>query len=175
MSYKETINQRLLDLYGTHPATTRARWRIIFSDDELITRRGEFEDYVEGTDVFLRKVVETRTLPKYPWLDGQWVVERLIPNRFQDLMEGDYMYECAIAFPKGLPLNWNAIHLFVNTVMTGKERPKSPSELESEEKAHWNKAKTEMRDALGNFTVLGTLFGDKSAVVLPGKDWKKNG
>lgn len=70
------INQQLEDNFGR--LEDRARYRIVWSDDEMEQRLGTYRDYVPGTNIFLREVTEVRTVPKYKqWAAGVYILERI--------------------------------------------------------------------------------------------------
>ena len=152
------INIRLEETYGRHPAINKARWRVAFSDDMLERRVVENE---------LGK--EIRTVRKYPWLEGQWVIERLIPNIYPDVVGGDYLYECAWALPESRALYWEPIRDFVSYIMSGKtSAPKNQKECDALEQAQLEKAKQEVRDSIDT-TVLETALNDGNAEYYDGR------
>ena len=171
------INERLKQLYGKFVDTENPRYRVVFSDDEIEKRHGTFNVTTEG-GVFLREETGIREVPKYEWLQGQWVLERLLPNMHKEVYEGEYTYEPLYAFPPGLPIKWEAIH-FVCQIAEG--AIKNESELPKTEKQAWEeierqKAKDSARilNMLDNTAVQSALH-DGGAVSLAGIEVPKNG
>jgi hypothetical protein len=72
----DLFNARLADQFG-RDLTGRPRFRIIWSQFQTEKRYGHFVDYVPGTNILVREVDEVREVRKYPYLDPQWVLERL--------------------------------------------------------------------------------------------------
>lgn len=170
----DIINKRLGRIYGRHTDCDKQRFRVVFSNDQIITRYGTFNDYLEGTEIFIRTVTETRQVKKYPHLHERWIVERLIPNTYSDT-EGEkgtnYIYECLYAFPEGLSLNWRAVdfliaHIFKRVKGQDKLRlAKTEKELQYLEDGEREKRRQEIRDAIDS-TPLQVMLHDKSATSL---------
>lgn len=162
---EQVINTRLRDIYGLHVAIERPRFRVAFSDDQHEKRHVEEITTEAGIIV---PVNEIRLMPKYPWLYAQWIVERLIPNYYKDVMEGEYVYECMWAFPPDLPLNWEAVSRllfeFHNVVHS---RPRNQKECDEAEAKSLEKEKTVIRDMIDT-TPLETSLNDGSAEYYSG-------
>jgi hypothetical protein len=59
-------------------------YRVVWSSDQLEKRFGTFIDYVPGTNLFIREVTEVREVRKYPWLEPQWILEKLFFNQHNE-------------------------------------------------------------------------------------------
>jgi hypothetical protein len=74
----ESINQRLVDLFGLDTVTGRPMWRIVWSEDQLEKRLGTYDD-ITREGIYLRTVTEVREVPKYrQWIHNKYVLERLV-------------------------------------------------------------------------------------------------
>lgn len=176
----KAINQKLLEAYGKHLSADKANFRVVWSEDQLEKRFGVFNVYYN--DMFVREETGIREVAKYEYLDHQWVVERMHPNYHKDVMEGSYVYEPLWAFPRGLPLKWEAVDYCVKMALKmipidyDKRTPQSESEaIDQDEK---RKAK-EVRDArteldnVSNPSELELRLKDGDAVSMAGKKFDK--
>lgn len=73
----ETINQHLADNYGIDTDDSNPIFRVIFSDEQFEKRETKYTD--SGIELL---TPEVRLLPKYPWVDGAYILERrvLVPE-----------------------------------------------------------------------------------------------
>ena len=137
------MNEKLRTLYGVHEETSKPRFRVVHSDDQLEKRFGTFE--VFNGDIYLRTEVNViREVPKYPYYwNNQWIVERLEPNTLPDVYEGDFVYNSLWSFPEGLPLDWEPVEFVVKKALDilpveiaekFKKLPQNKQEMEYEEK-----------------------------------------
>jgi hypothetical protein len=135
------INQKLADTYGTD-WLKQPLYRIIWSADQIEKRLGTFNDYIPGTNVFIRKVTEVRECRKYPGFDPQWCLEKLFFNQHNDeILDNDTLnpstctYEplWMFGFENGRAKRpvWLAVQFLINKVNNPK--PLTPSELNDEE------------------------------------------
>lgn len=93
------INKQLENLYGIHTIKNLPNFRLAYAGEQYEKRSGEFSVY--SGDIYLRTETGIHEVKKYPQIeDDIWIVERLVPNQHQDVMEGDYIYECLYAFKK---------------------------------------------------------------------------
>lgn len=74
----ESINRQLIDLYGIDTITGDAIWRVVWSEDQFEHRLGTYDDFVPGTNVYLRTVTEVRHVKKYPWIKEKYTLEKLV-------------------------------------------------------------------------------------------------
>lgn len=98
----EAINEWLKNNYGQYDG--KAKFRLVFANDQLEKRLGTFRDYLPGTDIFLREVIEVRLTPKYPELNYKdcYIMERLVPN-YHPNIPGKLSYEAFWSYDKRLP------------------------------------------------------------------------
>lgn len=168
---KDNFNYRLQQLYGNHVETELPLFRVVFSDDEVERREGEFW-YSEGGILYSTPVREIRTVPKYDFLDGQWVLEILtfVPHNAE--IKSGYTYEVLWAWDKGLPLNWNAIekvvYVYLNKVKSPKV-PKTQKEADYQESERIKRAKAIVKNRLDN-TALVSALHDGDAISFHGVD-----
>jgi hypothetical protein len=69
----ETVNQYLADNFGIDTDDGEPIFRIVFSDDQFEKRQTKFTD--SGIELL---EPEVRMLPKYPWINGMYVLERRV-------------------------------------------------------------------------------------------------
>lgn len=104
-SIVKVINSQLKDLYGVDIVTGLPIFRVVWSDDEMEYRHGTFDDFIPGTQIYIRTVTETRHLPKYrQWIHGRHILERLVlVPEFQqaELPAAKISYEPLWVFRKG--------------------------------------------------------------------------
>lgn len=174
-----TINDKLLEMYGRHISADRANFRVSWSEDQFEKRFGIFNVYYG--DMFLREETGIRTVPKYEYLDCQWVVERLHPNYHKDVMEGDYVYEPLWAFPKNLPLKWEAIDYCIKMALqlipieSDKRTPQTEKEAMYQDAERKQKEIKDARQELDNISDPSELelrLKDGDAVSLTGKKFE---
>lgn len=180
----EVLNQRLVDCWGL-AESTYARYRIVYSENELETRIEEWEDRTsEG--FFIRRVYEARQVPKYrQWIQNKYVLEQLtiIPEMHRDNIGEKLSYEPVWVFEdkngNPLPPKWEAIELIITEIMgnvfgteyKGRAKYKDPeSGLDEESLIAAKKAKIENleRELFGNETNVGDALAYKTGVVVPG-------
>ena len=164
------INEWLRETYGFHVMVSKPKYRVVWSNDQYENRYGTFDVFVG--DLFLREEAGVREIPKYSQFPDCWIVEKLMPNEYPDVFEGDYIYDPFYTFPPDLPLSRRAIELLMAHVEgifkeeAMKQFPKNQEECDYMEREHLEKEKSEVRDALGNITVLGTSLHDGSAKTM---------
>lgn len=104
-SIVDVINSQLKDLYGLDIVTGLPIFRVVWSEDQFEYRHGTYEDYVPGTNIWLRSVTETRHVPKYrQWIHARHILERLVlVPEFQqsELPAAKLSYEPLFVFRKG--------------------------------------------------------------------------
>jgi hypothetical protein len=72
-------------------------YRLVWSNKILEYRRGLFRDFIEGTNILIREVVETRLVRKYNYIHERWVLEKWAPGNLAGSKEvpesynGDYL------------------------------------------------------------------------------------
>lgn len=137
-----TVNNKLKDNYG-QDLLGQPFFRIVWSEDQLEKRIGDFEDYLPGTNILIRRVREVRECKKYPFLKPQWVMEKLFFNQHNDeILDNDTLsprtctYEPFWAF--GHEKNgrakrpiWDGCVYLINCWMN--PRKKTPSEMNDDE------------------------------------------
>lgn len=142
------INERLERLYGKHTVVDKANFRLVFSDEQFEKRSGLKNAYIDGTNIVLFQEDGIHEVPKYPWLDEQWMVERLIGNHFPDVMEGSYTYQPVYAFPKGLPAPpWRVVEFLIQNLFVVDGVAKQPQNQAEAEAADNARKKLEVEKA----------------------------
>jgi len=156
------INTRLEELYNKHIVKNQANFRLVWANDQIEKRRGTFNVYYG--DIFLRQESGIKEVPKYPWFQDEWVVERLIENYFPDIYEGDYVYEPVYSF-KIFP-TWRAVEFMLDNLFRPRNpQPKTQKEADYREEQRFEKEKQATRDVLDGVggTVIETTLHDGSA------------
>lgn len=77
------INRKLSENYGKD-FLGQPLYRVVWSNDQLEKRFAEFTDWVPNTNILLRRVKEVREVKKYPYLDHEYVLEKLFRNQHND-------------------------------------------------------------------------------------------
>ncbi len=162
------INKRLEEYYGKDISSGQVIWRIVFSDDETEYRHGEFEDYSAG-GIYLRTVTETRLCKKYEYIQGKYVLERLvgIPEQNRDDLPTQRMsYEPIHTFEdknyNPLPVVWDAVQFLcelVHAAMGSNRGLKRYIDPEGTNEGH-AAAKRKRVDAIQE-----ALFGEQSSLA----------
>lgn len=161
----ETINQRLIDIYGIDIITGLPIWRIVWAPDQFEKRLSETTD----SGVFLLQP-EVRLLPKYPWIIEKYILERLVlvPEINQKELAGNKIsYECMWVFmdknENYLPPHWEVAQIVIDTVYAAlgkkslkKYRDPDADCVEPEVAIAKQKAKID--------TIVNELFGDESGL-----------
>jgi hypothetical protein len=111
----EAINERL-ELYYGRELDGRARYRVVWSTHQFEKRQGEFNEFYG--QIFLRTFVGIKELPKYPYDQDRWVIEKLFYIRNTEIIaERPGSYEPFYIFkgPAGefLPLNAKVVDMVV--------------------------------------------------------------
>lgn len=151
------INNLLVLMYGTNVNISKANFRLIMAGNCFEKRAGELS--LNG--IYLRD--DVKLVEKYPWLDdGQWIVERLIPNPWSDVMEGGWTYECIYAFPNNLFPIWKAVDHVIHCLFSPKG-PRTQKEADYLEVERMEIEKKRIRNMLDT-TTLETSLNDGSAM-----------
>lgn len=112
----ESINEKLLLYYGRE-LDGRARYRVVWSTTQFEKRQGEFNEFYGS--IYLRTFVGVKEVPKYPYDQDRWIVEKLfyLPNpEIISERPGSYEPIYVLKGPMGefLPLNWKAVDLVIS-------------------------------------------------------------
>lgn len=178
----EKINQQLSDRFGIDTITGLPMWRVVFSDDQFERRLGTYDDYTPG-GLYIRTVIEVRTVPKYrQWIHHKYVLESLvlIPEMNQkDLPATKMSYEPIYVFQtdKGdyLPPKMNACEFVIQTINAVKgigkvniykdpEAGLSSKELLAQKNERINKLQEEL---FGNETDISDSLAHSEGIVVP--------
>jgi hypothetical protein len=129
------LNRRLVERYGTD-MYLRARYRVVWADDQFEKREAEFHDFIAPAHM-VRRVKEVRLVRKYPDFLGRHVLETLTYCPFPEVKDHNG-YEPLFVFQRNdstplIPI-WSAIEFIIKRVTT-KVVPMSPSTMaENEER-----------------------------------------
>jgi hypothetical protein len=132
---KQEINIKLKEVYGTtldgHP-----KFRVVWSDEEVEKRQGEFE--VWYGPLFVRKESGIKEFKKYSYISEKWILEFYTKSNNPELLTS-FSYEPLYTFQgpneEYLPLNWDVCSIVINSVLNRKERaPMTNREEENAER-----------------------------------------
>lgn len=105
------INEKLLLYYGRE-LDGRQRYRVVWSSEQFEKRIGDFNEFYGS--IFLRTFTGIKEVPKYPYDQDRWVIEKLFyfPNT-EIIAERPGSYEPVYVLKDGfgnfLPLNWKVV------------------------------------------------------------------
>jgi hypothetical protein len=154
-------NQRLKEMYGTNVNKNLPNFRLVFANDQVEKRKGTFREY--WGEVFLREVTGIKEVPKYPFFQDCWILERLVPNVLEDV-EGDFTYEPVYRFPENVYPIWRAIEFFMFNIFNPKANlPRTQKEADYQEEERIAKEKKRTRDMIDT-TSLETALNDGNAM-----------
>jgi hypothetical protein len=51
-------------------------YRLVWSNRIFENRFGNFRDFIEGTNILIREVKETRLVRKYNYINERWILEK---------------------------------------------------------------------------------------------------
>lgn len=168
----EVINKRLSTIFG-NSWDSRPIYRIVFSNDEYERRYGTWEDYGPH-DIFLRRVTETREVPKYQHIKDKYVLEQLVATPEINLVEIGIKttYEPLWTFEdnKGFPLppKWEACEIVIKTVQAARDKDvvvykdpiiEDPDEIEKFDKTY--------ESLFGNETSTTDALSHREGIVVP--------
>lgn len=163
------INETLGRLYGIHTIKNLPNFRLAYCADRYEKRQGTFSVY--SGDIFLREETGIKEVKKYPYIDDDiWLAERLVANMNQDVMEGDYVYECFYSFKKidHVPPIKAMIFLINSLLVVGGHQPKTEKEAvyrDEERKKKETKRIREVLDTELDYTEISMRLKHGSAVT----------
>lgn len=114
------INKLLLERYGKE-LDGRPRFRLVWADNQLEKRHGEFEIYCG--DIYIRTEIGVQEMPKYSWISNRWILERLVFGAPLPAIINDKpgSYECLWVFSASdgsfLTPHWWAVEHVVQAVL----------------------------------------------------------
>ena len=172
----EDINTKLLTEFG-YELDGRAKFRIVFSEDEYEKRLTEYTN--EGFEL---AIPEIRLLPKYKqWIHQKYILERLVPIPENGELTEKVGYEPCWVFQDKhgnyLPPFFNGCKLIIESMYQaiGRKdtfvRYKDKNISKEENLAHIEKVEQEL---FGNETAVGDALAYKTGIVVPGQTEKVN-
>lgn len=173
----ETINRQLVDQFGLETSINEPMFRVVFSDNQLEKRLGTYTDFTPS-GIFIREVTEVREVPKYQWIKGRWVLERLVVVPDVNMIElptTKLSYEPLWIFENQtgdyLPPRWDACKLIIDTMYAalGKSslRKYIDSEAETTKEGRDAKIQKLQEELFGNETPATDALAYKTGVVVP--------
>lgn len=130
-------NVMLKTLFPKIPGRNEPLFRIVWADERLRENRfGEFNEYSEDGNIFLRRTIGTANVPKYSYFDNKYVLERWNPGKHPDVKsdeQGGYepFYVYQDKHNRFLPLNWKVTQSLVQTYINGVDRQPTKTSQES--------------------------------------------
>jgi hypothetical protein len=138
----DVLNKRLADVFGIDTLSGLPIWRIVEGEKQFEKQR---VTNWRGIELPRPEVME---VPKYPWLQGIHILERLVIVPFQnaeDLPDSKIVYNVIWNFwdkdLKPLPAKWEVAELVINTVLAAQGKSSLARYVKSteEEKAEQKK------------------------------------
>jgi hypothetical protein len=169
----ESLNQHLIDHYGTDTSTGRPMFRITWANDETEKRLMDFTD--GGIQMLYPSVREVK---KYPYLKDLYVLERLVvvPEVNQkELPTQKLSYEPIWAYRdvnnNPLPPIWDVTKLIVDTLYAALGKKSMRSYIKPEEGKE-ERIKKIQEELFGNETDESDALAYKTGIVVPNKEFK---
>jgi|SRR6186713_267284 len=151
MSDELKINRWLKEHFGTS-LDNRANFRIAWTTGLTEKRFGEYNDFLNGTDILLRRYKGVREVPKYPFYKDRWVLEKLqYIGDNKELMEKtgyEPIWIFQTASGEFLPLVHRAVAFFMH-FYTNKGKMPSASDLQDDEEAKFQQEVEYFKQYLG--------------------------
>src|SRR5213592_991602 len=185
----KSINQQLIDEFGIDTITGLPIWRVVFSEDQFEKRLGTYDDFLPGTNIYLRTITEVRLVPKYrQWVHQKYVIERLVlvPDiNERELPTSKLSYEPIYVFQTGsgayLPPKFEAAKFIIDSVYAAQGKSnlakyKDPDaglktdDLIAKKAAEIDELQSEL---FGNETFTGDAIAHGEAVIVPRNYEKK--
>jgi hypothetical protein len=167
LSELEVINKHLIDKYGFAVDGNHPKFRMVWSTDQKEQRLGTFKEHTKG-GIFLREVTGVQEVPRYPFDKDRWVLEHLCylnPNGVvaKELVNNKFSYEpLRILKDKDgnfLPLNLNAIEIFIHFFINRGNKKKGASELLDWYEKKEQKKREQLGEMIGEM-LRSPYFGD---------------
>lgn len=159
------VNEKLERVYGRHVDVPQALYRIVWANDQIEKRKSD----VTEAGIVLPYGSVIREVPKYWYLQDQYVLEKLVPNIHQDV-EGSYIYDPLFPFDF-VPTFEACAHVIKSWQTTAKrlksEWPQNQYQADQAEQRHLNKEKARTKNLFDN-TALVSALHDGDAAVVPG-------
>jgi len=128
------LNRKLV-IFGAS-VDNRPIYRVVWSEDQTEKRYGEHKTVVVGQEQLkLGHHFGTKELPKYDWLKGKYILEKLVPNILGDDIKTDdqLVYEMVIDFPLNKPPWFEAIVYFLK-MGEGNEKEEARKYIEAKDR-----------------------------------------
>lgn len=154
----ETINRQLVEHFGFDSDTRDPMWRVVISDHQYEKRETEWSP--EGLHFVDPQVME---LPKYPWIKGRWILERLVlvpeVNR-RELLDKTKSYEVIWVFETQqgayLPPKFEAAKFVIDTVYAAQGKRSMRKYIDEEAKNPVEKREERIKN------ITTELFGNET-------------
>lgn len=143
-------------------------YRLVWSEDSFEWRRGNFREFYGS--VFLREVADVRYVPKYPYIDHRWIIEKYFPESHSEELPVYDHYEPIFCFQdkdsKELPVSLKMVEILIS-FDRNLDRIKSRAsadfdQFEKLEKQEFNK----ILDSIDS-SPIASLLHSKEAIVRP--------
>ena len=168
-----TLNDRLRTLYGIDSNTARPIFRIVWANDQFEKRlMGTLDSGIQLLYPIVREV------KKYPYLNGLWVLERLVivpDTQLEELPTQKLSYEPIWAFrdDRGQPLppKWEAVKLIVDTLYAALGKKSLAKYVEdaknTSEEGRQERIANLQQELFGNETEVTDALRYKEGIVVP--------
>lgn len=167
------LNKLLKDHFG-QTIDGKGKFRLAWSEDLHEHRRGNYVDFVPGTNILLRDVVETRWTRKYTAIKDKYILESWVYENDQSAMvasgNGHYEYRQVFkADANGKPIlpPWNVLKFLCNLLTSGVKS--TVSDMKDMDRQEREAFINEATDILSNeVPFLAGKLANGTAVVNPG-------
>lgn len=165
------INEKLLNHFGKD-LYNNPNYRIVWSSNQLEKRFGNYEDYSESGDIFLREVKEVREVKKYPLFEDFWILEFITPNIANDELKSKLSYEPLWVFRdrfgNRLEPQWWAIELIIQSHRATERVKRNQNDLDSAEEAKIALEKLLFKTMLQNDSpIIPTMVSAGAGIFVP--------
>jgi len=160
---EDSINERLLTLYGKEPITNLQKYRVVRSETQTEKRYGKYNLLSQETGLWLGVKEGLVEIKKYWYLKDCWILERVEPNtNRKDLFADKFTYEPIFTFldkdNNELPLNWRVLEFIIGKLNRAEKKFLTEEDHRQEE---------EKKMALESEKVFGILDQPEPTKELP--------
>ena len=171
-AYIQDMNEKLAKLFGSqegHP-----NFRISWTTDQREKRFGQFEEFLENTDIYLRSFEGLREVPKYPFKPDRWVLEKFTDATKNKELAGNYSYEPFWIFEKQDKYQepaWKAIVFLVYQYLFATKEKLTQKDIDRRDKEEFDKEVDFLYDYFENESpYLASQFSHGTAVFISGDE-----
>ena len=171
-AYIQDINEKLVKRFGSQEGNPN--FRLSWTTDQTEKRFGEFEEFLEGTDIFLRSFKGLREVPKYPFKPDRWVLEKFTDATKNSELANSYSYEPFWIFEKDETYQepiWKAVEFLVHKFLFATKEKVTAKDIAKREQEDMDKEVDFYYDYFENESpYLASQFSHGTAVFISGDE-----